>query len=215
MGVFMKSGSPFLYDEATKDIVGVKDQDGGETLFGAAIAPIQNLTGAQAAAGIDATAGDIAITLSANTTLGAISGVTVGREYKITFTQNATGGYEPTLPAQVQNAPSLGAGAANTTLVLTLQGVASGVLIVTGNSGWGGVNHRLSSITNSFFHNPVSVTYTGDYINTITDTKTGEVTTFHYTGKLLTSITKVLDGITKTQTLLYTNNRLVSISAFS
>lgn len=30
---YMKSGSPFLYDEDSGDIVGVKDQDGGETIF--------------------------------------------------------------------------------------------------------------------------------------------------------------------------------------
>lgn len=31
--VFMKSGSPFLYDETTGDVIGIKDRDGGETMF--------------------------------------------------------------------------------------------------------------------------------------------------------------------------------------
>lgn len=31
---YMKSGSPFLYDEDSGDIVGVKDRDGGESFFG-------------------------------------------------------------------------------------------------------------------------------------------------------------------------------------
>lgn len=31
---FMKSGSPFLYDDTTGDIVGLRDADGGETLVG-------------------------------------------------------------------------------------------------------------------------------------------------------------------------------------
>ena len=33
MPVYQKSGSPFLYDQDTDEIVGVKDPDGGERLF--------------------------------------------------------------------------------------------------------------------------------------------------------------------------------------
>ena len=33
MSTFMKPGQPWLYDDASGDIVGVKDRDGGETIF--------------------------------------------------------------------------------------------------------------------------------------------------------------------------------------
>lgn len=33
MSYKLRAGTPFLYDEATGDLVGIKDADGGETLF--------------------------------------------------------------------------------------------------------------------------------------------------------------------------------------
>ena len=35
MSTYMKPGQPWLYDSASGDIVGVKDADGGETIFAA------------------------------------------------------------------------------------------------------------------------------------------------------------------------------------
>lgn len=108
----------------------------------------QALTTAQAANPIDLSLGSPVITLTANVTLGALSGMVADREYTITFKQDATGGRLPTVPAGISLVSPITAGLANEIRTFRIMATSASTGFVSYDSGWNGATTNVSNLLN-------------------------------------------------------------------